>query len=85
MYRQSHPFTGWFFIVLSYRLTGKNDYIKPAGVQWTPAAACRKGLFDTLLQVFLHLKSAEKLMIQNERHPSWVSFVTIFLPVAHIF
>ena len=48
-------------------------------------SACRKSLFDTLLQVFLHLKSAEKLMIQNERHPSWVSFVTIFLPVAHIF
>ena len=34
---------------------------------------------------FSALKSAEKLMIQNERHPSWVSFVTIFLPVAHIF
>lgn len=24
-------------------------------------------------------------MIENERHPSWVSFVTIFLPVAQSF
>ena len=23
-------------------------------------------------------------MIENERHPSWVSFVTIFLPVAQV-
>ena len=49
-----------------------------------PAAACRKGLFDKLLQVFLNLKSSEKLMIENERHPSWVSFVTIFLPAVMI-
>ena len=45
-------------------------------------SACRKSLFAKLLQVFLSLKSSEKLMIKNERHPSWVSFVTIFLPVA---
>ena len=36
-----------------------------------------KSFFDTLLQVFLHFSSREKLMIENERHPSWVSFVTI--------
>ena len=48
-------------------------------------SACRKSLFDKLLQVFLNLKSSEKLMIENERHPSWVSFVTIFLPVAQDF
>ncbi|MBP3509801.1 hypothetical protein, partial [Oscillibacter sp.] len=46
---------------------------------------CRKSLFDKLLQVFLNLRSSEKLMIENERHPSWVSFVTIFLPVAQGF
>ena len=46
------------------------------------SSAWRKSLFAKLLQVFLNLKSSEKLMIKNERHPSWVSFVTIFLPVA---
>ena len=48
-------------------------------------SACRKSLFDKLLQVFLHSKSAEKLMIENERHLSRVSFVTIFLPVVQGF
>lgn len=28
--------------------------------------ACRKSLFEKLLQVFLTLKSSEKLMIENE-------------------
>ena len=28
------------------------------------------------------LKKFHDLMIKNERHPSWVSFVTIFLPVS---
>ncbi|HJB31329.1 MAG TPA: hypothetical protein H9781_04785, partial [Candidatus Oscillibacter excrementavium] len=27
------------------------------------------------------LKSSGKRLIENERHPSWVSFVAIFLPV----
>ena len=44
-----------------------------------------KSFFDTLLQVFLHFSSREKLMIENKRHPSWVSFVTIFLPAAQHF
>ena len=44
-----------------------------------------KSFFDTLLQVFLHLKSTEKLMIESERHPFWVSFAAIFLPIAQHF
>ena len=55
------------------------------GVPNGTPSACRKSLFDKLLQVFLNLKSSKKLMIENERHPSWVSFVTIFLPVAQDF
>ena len=31
---------------------------------------------------FETLKKFQNLMIKNERHPSWVSFVTIFLPVS---
>ncbi|MBP3508612.1 hypothetical protein, partial [Oscillibacter sp.] len=54
----------------------------PDSLSGMAVSACRKSLFDKLLQVFLNLKSSEKLMIENERHPSWVSFVTIFLPVA---
>ena len=45
-------------------------------------SACRKGLFDMQNKFFDPLKRVKKLMIENERHPSWVSFVTIFLPVA---
>ncbi|MEG1594476.1 MAG: hypothetical protein RR350_08680, partial [Oscillibacter sp.] len=45
------------------------------------AAACRKSLFDTLRQVFETREKFQKLMIENERNPSWVPFVTIFLPV----
>ena len=62
-----------------------------------PFLSLSKNFFDKLLQVFLNFPSSEKLMIENEwprppslaaarqftlRHPSWVSFVTIFLPVA---
>ena len=60
-----------------------------------PFLSLSKNFFDKLLQVFLNFPSSEKLMIENEwprppslaaarqftlRHPSWVSFVTIFLP-----
>ncbi|MEG1594751.1 MAG: hypothetical protein RR350_10075, partial [Oscillibacter sp.] len=48
-------------------------------------SACRKSLFDTLSQVFETRETFQKLMIENERHPSWVPFVTIFLPVFWIF
>ena len=41
--------------------------------------------FSTRCCKFFCTEKCRKLMIQNERHPSWVSFVTIFLPVAHIF
>ena len=44
-------------------------------------AACRK-VFSTSCCKFFELQKFKKLMIENERHPSWVSFVTIFLPVA---
>ena len=44
-------------------------------------SACRKSLFDKLLAILRTLKSSENRLIGNERHPSWVSFVAIFLPV----
>ena len=43
--------------------------------------ACRKSLFAKLLAFFRTSRSSEKRLIENERHPSWVSFVAIFLPV----
>ena len=48
-------------------------------------SACRKSLFDKLPAFFRTLKSSEKRLIENERHPSWVSFVAIFLPVSQNF
>ena len=39
-----------------------------------------KNFFD-MLSKFSETRRSGKLMIKNERHPSWVSFVTIFLPV----
>ena len=41
--------------------------------------------FDTLRKFFEPLKSFKKLMIKNERNPSWVPLVTLFLPVAQVF
>ena len=43
-----------------------------------------KSFFDTLLQVFLHFSSREKLMIENERHPSWVSCTHSSFPPAKV-
>jgi len=34
---------------------------------------------------FSALKKYRKTLIENERHPSWVSFVTIFLPGELVF
>ena len=44
-----------------------------------------KSPFIKLSKFFRPLKSSEKLMIKNERHPSLVSFVTFFPPVAQGF
>ena len=39
-----------------------------------------KTLFDKLSKHFQNVyKSSENAVIENERHPRWVSFVTIFL------
>ena len=54
--------------------------------------AVQSTAFSVLKKSFQHaeasfsaLEKCKKLMIQNKRHPSRVSFVTIFLPIAHIF
>lgn len=45
-------------------------YIKrPQGRMKRYNSACQKGFFDKLSAVFQNLKSPEKLVIANERHP----------------
>ncbi len=48
-------------------------------------SACRKSFFDRLGKFSELRRSSENLLIENERHPSRVSFVTIFLPVESVF
>ena len=48
---------------------------------WGGLSGCRKSIFASLSKFFGPLKSSEKLMIENERNPSWVPLVTLFLPV----
>ena len=59
-------------------------WTKEPSVYPTDGSAWRKNLF-TKLSKFFGTYSSEKLIIENERHPSWVSFVTIFLPVQYVF
>jgi len=44
-----------------------------------------KKSFRQAEKAFETLKKFQKLVIKNKRHPSWVSFVTIFLPVSQRF
>ena len=54
-------------------------------IEYGASPASRKSLFGRLRPFLIPLKRSEKRVIENERHPSWVSFVTIFLPVAVTF
>ena len=47
-----------------------------------PPSQSVEKFFAALRKFFDPFKRFKKLMIKNERHPSWVSFVTIFLPGA---
>ena len=48
----------------------------------SPCPSLSKKSFRQAGEDFETLKKFQNLMIKNERHPSWVSFVTIFLPVS---
>ena len=48
---------------------------------WLLPLSLSKKSFRQAAYVFQNFYSSEKQLIENERHPSWVSFVTIFLPV----
>lgn len=58
---------------------------RPQRLQKPSRRSVSKKFFRHAAPSFLRFLSAENLMIKNERHPSWVSFVTIFLPAAPIF
>ncbi|WP_300024706.1 hypothetical protein [Oscillibacter sp.] len=60
--------------------------VEQGGKEVFPALlSVSKKSFRHAVQVFETRKKFQKLMIENERHPSWVSFVTIFLPVSRDF
>ena len=57
----------------------------PHSQQSAAAFSLPKKPFRQAEKAFETLKKFQKLVIKNERHPSWVSFVTIFLPVSQRF
>ena len=58
---------------------------EPLRCNGSRSSSLSKKTFRQAAASFSNFKKFEKLMIENERHPSWVSFVTIFLPVAQDF